>query len=156
MPSVLPRLNPIFYEVIKGGILMKRSILALVALTGTTAVLMMLIASHPAFAQEASPCAEDIKQYCGHVTPGGGRLIRCYEERKDSMSGACRAWAEGAKANASVLSKACSQMIDARCNTEKGDPLATLDCLQGHYVDLTSECRVKLTDFKRMYPKPVK
>ena len=135
---------------------MKRSIFALVALAGTTAVLMTLIAALPAFAQTANPCAEDIEQYCGYITPGGGRLIRCYEEHKDSMSGACRAWAEGAKANASVLNEACSQMIDARCNTEKGDPLAMVNCLQGHYVDLTSECRVKLTDFKRMYSQPAK
>ena len=57
----------------------------------TAAVLMPLSAASPAFAQEANPCAKDFAQYCSHITPGGGRLVRCYEQNKDSMSAACRA-----------------------------------------------------------------
>jgi len=122
---------------------------------GTAAVMMMLIAALPAFAQSATPCSRDIKQHCGDVTPGGGRLIRCYEEKKDTMSAGCRAWAERAKYNAAALKEECLQMIDSRCNNEKGDPLAMLECLQSNYVDLSYECREKLNTFKGIYPKPV-
>jgi hypothetical protein len=119
-------------------------------------VLMMFSVALTAFSQETSPCAKDFAQYCGHITPGGGRLVRCYEENKDKMSAACRAWAEEVKSNASVLKDACSKEIDARCNIEKGDPLAMLNCLQGNYTNLSSECVAALNKFKWRYPVPVR
>jgi len=137
---------------------MKRKSVALrVLVMGTTAVIMMMSAALPAFAQSSSssPCTEDIKQYCGDVTPGGGRLLVCYEEKKDKMSAGCKAWAENAKTHATVVKEACSKTIDARCNFEKGDPLEMLECLQSNYIDLTYECREKLNTFKGRYPKPV-
>jgi len=72
------------------------------------------------------------------------------------MSAGCKAWAEHAKTNAAVVKEACNAMIDARCNSEKGDPLEMLECLQSNYVDLTVECREKLNVFKGKYPMPVK
>jgi hypothetical protein len=135
---------------------MKRTIFAVPAVMAVTmAVLVMLSAALPVFAQSSSPCMEDIKSVCGDVTKGGGRLLRCYEERKDKISTDCRAWVEGAKANAEVVKKACSKEIDARCNFEKGDPLEMLDCLQGNYIDLSMPCRERLNEFKGRYPKPV-
>ncbi len=136
---------------------MKRSIsLAPAMLAGTTAVLIILITALPAFTQTiTTPCTKDIKQYCGDVTPGGGRLVRCYQQNKDKMSAACQVYADGAIANAAVLKKACSKEIDARCNSEKGDPLEMLDCLQGNYIDLSGECRDSLNEFKGRYRKPV-
>ncbi|HXY62652.1 MAG TPA: hypothetical protein VEJ22_06945 [Nitrospirota bacterium] len=136
---------------------MKRLVLAVSTVILMMAGLLLLCsAALPAFAQEASPCAKDFAQYCGHITPGGGRLVRCYEENKDKMSAACRAWAEGVKANASILKEACSNEIDTRCNIEKGDPLGMLNCLQGSYTSLSSECVAALNKFKWLYPQPVR
>jgi hypothetical protein len=125
-------------------------------MAGTAAVMIMLSAAQPAGAQSTSPCAKDIKEYCGSELPGGGRLLQCYEANKDKMSASCKAWAENAKTNAAVVKEACSVMIDARCNREKGDPLEMLECLQSNYVDLTVECRERLNVFKGKYPVPVK
>ena len=122
----------------------------------TAASLMMLLAALPAFALEENPCTNDFKQYCADVSPGGGRLIRCYEERKEKFSSACRAWVERAKSYAEVLKAACAKEIDKSCNFEKGDPIEMLDCLQSNYIDLSPDCRTKLTDFKRVHPMPVK
>lgn len=127
-----------------------------VVVAGMAAVMMMLIATQPAMAQSTSPCAKDMKEYCSSELPGGGRLLQCYEANKDKMSASCKAWAENAKSNAAVAKEACSSMIDARCNREKGDPLEMLECLQSNYVDLTVECREKLNTFKGKYPLPVK
>jgi hypothetical protein len=121
----------------------------------TAASLMMLLTALPAFALEESPCTNDFKQYCADVSPGGGRLIKCYEERKAKFSTACRTYVEQAKTFAEVVKTACAKEIASSCNAEKGDPLEMLDCLQGNYIDASPDCRKKLTDFKRVYPKPV-
>jgi hypothetical protein len=136
---------------------MKRFISAVsMVIVMTAAFLTLFSVALPALAQEANPCAKDFEKYCSHVTPGGGRLVQCYEQYKDSMSADCRAWADGAKANAAALKEACSKEIDARCNIEKGDPLGMLNCLQGNYVSLSSECIATLNKFKWRYPQPVR
>lgn len=136
---------------------MKRFFYAVSAITYmTAAVLMMLAAVVPAFAQTTNPCAGDFAKYCSDVTPGGGRLLNCYEQKKSSMSSACVAWAESAKTNAAVVKDACAKDIDQRCNSEKGDPLAMLNCLQTNYVGLSMDCRVRLNQFKYFYPQPVR
>jgi hypothetical protein len=121
-----------------------------------TAVLMLLSSGSAASAQETTPCAKDFAKYCSNVTPGGGRLVRCYEENKNSMSPACRSWAEGVKANAESLKQACSKEIDASCNSEKGDPLAMIGCLQGNYISLSPDCVTALNQFKWRYPQPAR
>ena len=120
------------------------------------AVSMLLSAGLPVFAQDINPCAKDMKQFCSAVSPGGGRLLRCYEDNKDKMSPACRAWAERVKSNAQAVKDACSKEIDAGCNFEKGDPLAVLNCLQGNYTSLSPECTSLLNQFKWLYPVPAK
>jgi hypothetical protein len=120
------------------------------------AIFMALVTALPAFALELNPCTDDIKQFCGDVTPGGGRLLRCYEDRKDKMSMDCQVWVERLKSNASMLKSACSKEIDSFCNSEKGDPLEMLDCLQGNYLKLSPKCVDKLNEFKYRYPKQAK
>ena len=120
------------------------------------AVVIPLAAAMPAFAEETNPCTKDLKQYCSHVTPGGGRLLQCYEQNKEKMSAACKDWAERAKTNASVLKEACSKDIETSCTSEKGDPLEMLDCLQGNYIHLSPECVEALNKFKWRYPVKAK
>jgi len=136
---------------------MERSIYVFSSMVTLTAVVLMLHAMViPAFALEINPCANDFKQYCSDFTPGGGRLVRCYEQYKEKMSGECKAWADGVKANAATLKEACAKDIDAGCNFEKGDPLGTLDCLEGNYIHLSPECVEALNKFKWRYPLPAK
>jgi len=106
-------------------------------------------------AQSANPCAEDMKTVCSDVQKGGGRLLRCYEERKDRISVGCRNWVEFAKSNAGKVREACAKEINSSCNREKGDPIEMLDCLQSNYVDLSRPCAERLNTFKGMYPMPV-
>ena len=35
-------------------------------------------------------CAEDVQKLCGTVQPGGGRVVACLKEHKDSLSDRCR------------------------------------------------------------------
>ena len=57
---------------------MKRSITVVSIIMAMTAAVLILAAALPVFAQEINPCTKDFKQYCSDVTPGGGRLVRCY------------------------------------------------------------------------------
>ena len=134
---------------------MKRTVLAVPAVLAG-AFIMMLSAALPASAQSTSPCAADIKEYCGRESPGGGRLLRCYEENKSKISAACRTWVENGKTYGSVLKQACAKTLDARCNFEKGDPIAMLECLQSNYIELEPSCSEQLNKFKGLYPMPVK
>jgi hypothetical protein len=106
-------------------------------------------------AQSTSPCAEDMKTVCSDFQKGGGRMMRCYEERKDRISTACRNWVEFAKSNAGKVREACAKEIDSSCNREKGDPVEMLDCLQSNYVDLSRPCAERLNTFKGMYLMPL-
>jgi len=131
---------------------MKDTLSAAILVAG---VLTLLLSNAPAFGQAENPCADDLAKYCDYVEPGGGRLVRCYEQNKNSMSAGCIAWAEAAKANADSLKAACADIIDDRCDLERGDPLEMLDCLQSNYVDLPPKCLKKLNEFKGLYPQPV-
>ncbi len=135
---------------------MKPSVTVLPAiLVKTAAVVTMLMAALPASAQLTStPCTEDFAKHCSYVTPGGGRLVKCYEEKKNLMSPACVAYAESAKTNGAALAQACSQEIGWGCASEKGDPLGMLQCLQGQYVRLSPGCVQKLNEFKSRFPQP--
>ena len=119
------------------------------------AVVTIFLPALPTAAQTKHPCSKDFEQHCSHVSPGGGRLLSCYKERKDKMSAACQAWAERLLANAAVLKEGCSKDIDSYCNFEKGDPLEMLGCLQGKYLNLTPECNEALSTFRWRYPKHV-
>jgi hypothetical protein len=123
------------------------------ALMTAAAAVMLILPMGIADAQVPSPCDDDFSKYCGDVTPGGGRLVACYEKNKDKMSGDCRAWAEGAKAYAKVLTDACSQEIARSCTIGKGDPLVMINCLQGQYTNLSQKCISKLNEFKYRYPQ---
>ena len=135
---------------------MHQSISAVYVMQIAILALLGLLLMMPQAVAQDRPCAEDMAQYCGAITPGGGRLLECYEQQKRNMSRSCVAWAENLKSNAESLKNACSKEIDARCNFEKGDPLEILDCLQGNYIDLSPKCVQKLNQFKGKYPLPVK
>jgi hypothetical protein len=48
-----------------------------------------LIAQTSADAIRAA-CADDAKKFCANVQPGGGRIVACLKEHKDSLSEGCR------------------------------------------------------------------
>jgi hypothetical protein len=135
---------------------MSRAKWVMVMAAAVVSVLALISGPVVSNAQSGNPCDEDMRTVCSDVTQGGGRLLSCYEQRKDKISVQCKAWVEAAKANAEVAKKACAKEIETGCSTEKGDPLEMLDCLQGHYLDLSKQCMEQLNQFKYRYPPPVK
>lgn len=35
-------------------------------------------------------CADDVQKFCKEVTPGGGRIIRCFNDKSKTLSPECR------------------------------------------------------------------
>ncbi len=63
------------------------------------AVHAILLRPQSSFAQTASAqisadvqaaCASDVQRLCSGVQPGGGRIIACLKEHKDSLSDRCK------------------------------------------------------------------
>src|SRR5262245_5766196 len=43
-----------------------------------------------ALAAIRAACAEDAQKFCANVQPGGGRIVACLKEHKDSLSDKCK------------------------------------------------------------------
>ena len=56
-----------------------------------------------ALAEIRAACAEDAQKLCAGVQPGGGRIIACLKEHKDSLSDQCKQ-AAGLPANSNSSS----------------------------------------------------
>lgn len=58
----------------------------------------------PAFAQQGmgkqvrEACQADYKAFCSGVQPGGGRILKCFEEHKEQLSKECVSALQEAKA----------------------------------------------------------
>lgn len=131
---------------------MKR--ISIYILSAVSMLVLMAVTASPTPAEQNRPCAEDMKKYCSSVSPGGGRLLQCYEQQKKNMSAECVAWAESLKKNAVEVKAACKAETDMSCNSEKGDPFAMLNCIQANYTRLSQKCIDKLNQFKYYYPLP--
>jgi Cysteine rich repeat len=66
---------------------------------------MIVATLSPAWAQtSATPprprqaCAADVKQFCGDVQPGGGRLVQCMRDNAAKLSSGCRDALQAAQA----------------------------------------------------------
>src|ERR1700693_2248312 len=44
----------------------------------------------PQVAQARTACASDVQKLCAGVQPGGGRIVACLKEHKDSLSDRCK------------------------------------------------------------------
>ena len=60
--------------------------------------LVALLASQPSVAQPdpalsqavRAACAADVRSLCTWVLPGGGRIVQCMRDKRDSLSEGCR------------------------------------------------------------------
>jgi len=56
------------------------------------AAALLTLAAAPAFAQSGvrQACRDDVKQLCGGVQPGGGRLKQCLKDNAAKLSDGCK------------------------------------------------------------------
>src|ERR1700692_1733782 len=87
---------------------MKTLTLLLVVCAGTSTQFAQA-QDQPSLAAIRAACAEDAQKLCPGVQPGGGRIVACLKEHKDSLSDRCKqAAALAANPNSSSAPSASS------------------------------------------------
>ena len=77
-----------------------RNLRVLLVICAATAAQFALADDQPNLAAIRAACAEDAQKLCAGVQPGGGRIVACLKEHKDSLSDRCKQ-AAGLPANPS-------------------------------------------------------
>jgi len=80
-----------------------RSLRVLLIVCAATGAPSALAQDQPTLAAIRSACTEDAQKLCAGVQPGGGRIVACLKEHKDSLSDQCKQ-AAGLAANPSSSS----------------------------------------------------
>ena len=80
-------------------------------------------ADQPSLAAIRSACADDAQKLCVGVQPGGGRIVACLKEHKDSLSAQCKQ-AAGLPANSSSSSAPSAASAGAGLSAESSQSRA--------------------------------
>ncbi|HEY1244908.1 MAG TPA: PRC-barrel domain-containing protein [Hyphomicrobiaceae bacterium] len=86
-------------------------------------------------------CAADVDDFCGNVTPGGGRIAFCILANEDQLGGRCRVALRRAASNlqrsVDRVAEGCWNEVQAACG--EGGRIA--QCLEQKKGSLSSSCR---------------
>ena len=67
-----------------------RRLMLLLVVWAATSAQYVLADDQPNLAAMRAACADDVQKLCGGVRPGGGRIIACLKEHKESLSEPCK------------------------------------------------------------------
>lgn len=102
------------------------------------AAMTCLTFGSPARADLTSACFRDYLRFCSAVVPGEGRVAKCLNSNRASLSPAC------GEAFAAVAS--CRPEIERFCRGVP-EPAQIKTCLQGKAAQLGDACRQNLSRF---------
>jgi Cysteine rich repeat len=92
-------------------------------------------------------CADDIKKYCGDVTPGEGRMIYCMQAHEDKISPKCAFDLEEAAADVQLSADnlkdaitACHAEITGVCGTTQPGQGRIAACLIANKSTASKNC----------------
>ena len=103
-------------------------------------------------ARAEDPCAEDVKQFCAEVKPGGGRVEFCLRKNEEKLSPACRGRLEAQEAKVRSLLEeftlSCQVDVGRFCGAVKPGQGRVLACLVRHEDNLSTSCRSQTERFQ--------
>jgi len=105
--------------------------------------LLLLLAPTGAIAQVGAArqaCAADLKQLCGEVKPGDGRLKACVKDHFSQLSAACRT---ALTANVTIT-KSCKADAEQKCHGIQPGGGRFQACMKDHFTELTADCKEAL------------
>jgi hypothetical protein len=91
---------------------MKRLMLPLV-LCAAAVALSAQADNQPSMAAIRAACAQDAQKFCAGVQPGGGRIVACLKQHKDSLSDGCKQVAGVAAAPSSRPAESAAPSSDS-------------------------------------------
>jgi len=110
----------------------------------------------------AEACRGDVESFCSDVEAGDGRILRCLQDNRESLSTACKA-EEGKLEqlqsnninNNPVLKRVCKEERQAYCKGVQVGRARVIRCLQENIgkPDFSEACKGELT--RRLYRKTV-
>ena len=96
-------------------------------------------------ARAEDPCAADVKQFCGEVQVGGGRVQNCLRENDAKLSPACRerraAVEEKFRGIVMEFGQACQPDVTRLCSEVQPGQGRVLACLLRQQDFISSSCR---------------
>ncbi len=108
-------------------------------------------------AQTEDPCADDVRQFCGDVRAGGGRVESCLHDNDARLSAACKERRAAADAkfrqHVEELVAACGLDADRLCSGVAPGGGRVVACLIRQQDDLSSSCRPEVEKFQAAMEK---
>lgn len=86
-------------------------------------------------------CAPDVKQFCGDITPGQGRIAACLKAHDDKVSKGCRDQIQAMRSKFMKSHEACQSDVQKFCGDVKMGGGRVMDCLQKHENELSAACK---------------
>ncbi|BDG05626.1 cysteine rich repeat-containing protein [Anaeromyxobacter oryzae] len=103
------------------------------------------------------PCADDVKQFCAEVRPGGGRVHNCLRENAAKLSPACgarlAATEERIRSRLERFGVACRRDIGRLCGAVKPGGGRLLACLFRNQDRLSSACEEEVESIQEAREK---
>jgi hypothetical protein len=102
-------------------------------------------------------CRAELKQLCGAIEPGSGRIKKCLKENESKLSTGCRQqfqekkgrMKEQMKARRHELREACEADVQRLCgNVQRGEG-RIVNCLKEHKTELSESCAQSMEKGKR-------
>ncbi len=131
---------------------------ARVAAVLAASALALLAGVHAGAAQSLAEavlagCEAELRDHCGEVTPGEGRLLACLYAHGDKLSGRCEfalydaaARLERAVSALTYNASACRSAIQAWCAGARAGEGRILECLEGTGDRVSATCTQALAD----------
>ena len=101
---------------------------------------VLLLAAPGAVAQQGAAhkaCEADIRQACGGVKPGDGRITGCVREHFSQLSAPC----QNALIGTVTITKACKADYQRKCAGVEPGGGRSQACMKEHFVELTESCQ---------------
>jgi hypothetical protein len=113
---------------------------ALGAVGVVTAALVSTAARAEAPPAPAPPCHEQIRQLCGNVEPGGGRMKECVAAHQKDLTPDCQAKITQREDQEQALKAACAQDMKEKCADIVPGKGRMIMCLAAHEPTLSQTC----------------
>lgn len=124
----------------------------LIVATGLAATLMLV----PGTAFADNPCSDDIKEYCGDVDPGEGRIEACLRENRKKLSKECKAHRRAVAKALGKAAKDCAEDYQAHCADVEPGEGRVLACMTKNKDQFSDKCQAQMDKGKKKVKKAFK